>query len=372
MLPLIAAERRSKSMTLEPHTAFPQPSGDSERVWRYMDLAKFVALLLRRELHFTRLDCLEDKFEGTLPLQFRQAVMDQMLRPLTIDQAKPYVEKFIRFMNRLYAGKDVLSVPTAGSEDAHKAIVLTVAIYLMVQLAGFSRAMAGVSIDNPAALEALENADVGMRSALGELADRIKDPMIETLRDLECNPERMSSEELEHGIRSFADFMVSNIASIRKQLYVSCWHLGEWESEAMWRIYCGHGDGLAAVLPYACLRDSLTYPNTHIGKIKYVDYNNLEEFHIADTFFSVALHKRKEFGHEEEVRIVHLNLLSPDESRPEFLDIPWDAENVLEEIVISPYAKPWYTEMVKGMVERVAPKLAGKVKISSMAGPPAQ
>lgn len=360
-------------MALESHKAFPQPSGPSERAWRYMDLAKFVALLLRKELHFTRLDCLEDKFEGTLPLQFRQAILDQVMRPLTVEQAKPYVEKFLRFMNRMYAGHDVLSAPKAGCEDEHKAIVFTAVLYMYVQLSGYVYAMQGLSFDrNPAAAKALEDADVGMRSALSQLADRIKDPMIETLRDIECNQERMSPEELENGIRRFADFLVSKIASMRKQLYVSCWHLGDWESEAMWRIYCGRGDGLAVVLPYERLRDSLTYPNTHMGKVAYVDYNNLEQFQIADAFFSVALHKRKEFGHEEEVRIVHLDVLSSDDERPQALDVSWDVESAIEAIVISPYAKSWYTDVVKGVVERVAPKLAGKVKISSMGGSPAQ
>jgi hypothetical protein len=267
-----------------------------------------------------------------------------------------------------------LAAPTAGerSEDQHKVIAFAVAIYIVVQLAGLSRAMAGLSVDDPAAVEALEKAKLGMSSALGQLAERIKDPMIETLRDIEGNQERMSPEELEHGLRRFADFMVSKIASMRKQLYVSCWHLGEWESEAMWRIYCGHGDGLAIVLPYERLRDSLTYPNTHIGKIAYVAYNSLEQFEIVDAFFSLAFHKRKEFGHEEEVRIVHLDLLSSDDERPEALDVSWDVENAIEEIVISPYARSWYTDMVKGVVEKVAPKLSGKVKISSMGGPPAQ
>ena len=360
-------------MALQSHKVFLQPSDPSERAWRYMDLAKFVALLLRKELHFTRLDCLEDRFEGTLPLQFRQSILEQMMRPLAVEQARPFVAKFLRFMDLLRTRKEASGAPTAReqSEGERKVIAVTLAVYLYVQLAGFLRTMAGVSIDSLAAAEALEKAQSGWHSALSQVAEKIDDPWIAAIRDVEASQEPMSTEELEQGIRGFVDYMVSWLSSMRKQLYVSCWHLGEWESEAMWRIYCGRGDGLAIALPYEQLRDSLTYPNTHIGKIEYVAYN-LEQFQITDTFLSVALHKRREFGHEAEVRIVHLDLLSSDETRPEFLDVPWDVENAIEEVIISPYATPWYADMVKGMVERVAPKLLGKVKISSMAGPPAQ
>ena len=52
------------------------------------------------------------------------------------------------------------------------------------------------------------------------------------------------------------------------------------------------------------------------------------------------------------------------------LDVAWDVENAIEEIVISPYAKPWYAETVKRIVECVAPKLVGEVKSSSMDWPP--
>lgn len=41
-----------------------EPNGD-ETVWRYFDLAKYVDLLARRKLFFSRVGLMEDKFEGT-------------------------------------------------------------------------------------------------------------------------------------------------------------------------------------------------------------------------------------------------------------------------------------------------------------------
>src|SRR4051794_7246539 len=38
--------------------------GDDEILWRYIDVAKFMALLESQELFFCRLDKLQDKYEG--------------------------------------------------------------------------------------------------------------------------------------------------------------------------------------------------------------------------------------------------------------------------------------------------------------------
>ena len=46
---------------------FTQPEDDSIRVWRYLDLAKFIWLLENQKLYFSRLDLLGDPHEGSLP-----------------------------------------------------------------------------------------------------------------------------------------------------------------------------------------------------------------------------------------------------------------------------------------------------------------
>lgn len=48
------------------HPAFCQPPDTSARLWRYMDLARLVALLDTRSLYFARTDQLADPFEGSL------------------------------------------------------------------------------------------------------------------------------------------------------------------------------------------------------------------------------------------------------------------------------------------------------------------
>ena len=43
-------------------TAFPEV-----KVWRYMDLAKFISLIDRHQLFFSSVDLFGDPYEGTLP-----------------------------------------------------------------------------------------------------------------------------------------------------------------------------------------------------------------------------------------------------------------------------------------------------------------
>lgn len=49
---------------------------DGQALWRYMDFAKFAAMLRERGLYFPRADILEDRFEGALGLASREAAWD--------------------------------------------------------------------------------------------------------------------------------------------------------------------------------------------------------------------------------------------------------------------------------------------------------
>lgn len=49
----------------EPHPEFIQPLDPNIKVWRYLDVAKFLALLQKKKLYFCRIDQLGDPFEGS-------------------------------------------------------------------------------------------------------------------------------------------------------------------------------------------------------------------------------------------------------------------------------------------------------------------
>jgi len=59
----------------------------------------------------------------------------------------------------------------------------------------------------------------------------------------------------------------------RNLLYVSAWHMNEYESAAMWKLYLKSGEGVAIQSTVANMIDSFnkTPDQIHIGKIEYVD-----------------------------------------------------------------------------------------------------
>lgn len=50
-------------MPYHEHSAFKLPP-DGTRIWRFTDFAKFYSMLTNNSLYFSRLDKLEDRFEG--------------------------------------------------------------------------------------------------------------------------------------------------------------------------------------------------------------------------------------------------------------------------------------------------------------------
>ncbi len=175
--------------------------------------------------------------------------------------------------------------------------------------------------------------------------------------------------------QQFVEQYMATPNNLRRTIYASCWRLGNHESEAMWRLYCGTREGAALVLPYERLKSSLTDPRTYIGQVKYIDYDR--DVIRGDNVLNQVMHKRREFEHEREARIVSWQMISlPNEPARDFTNPPpaislrWEPEQHLERIVISPYADPWYLETIRDTVARISPDLVARVVASSMGEAP--
>ena len=173
--------------------------------------------------------------------------------------------------------------------------------------------------------------------------------------------------------RHLAQQMIKAPRLVRKMMYASCWCLLKHESEAMWRLYSGTGEGVALVLPYSRLKESLTDPVAFVGTMTYIDYGS--EFIQLGNMFNYVMHKRREFQHEREVRIVRMapdDIVGPDwETKlPASLALPWVAKDHVQSIVVSPYAAPWYLDTIRETVARVSPGLEDRVVASTMGGDP--
>lgn len=51
----------------EEHPTFKKPDNENSPIWRYMNLPKFISLLDKKSLFFTRADKFQDPYEGILP-----------------------------------------------------------------------------------------------------------------------------------------------------------------------------------------------------------------------------------------------------------------------------------------------------------------
>lgn len=83
---------------------FNMPANEHTTIWRYMDFTKFVSLLDKKALYFSRPDKLSDKFEGAIP---RPTVMARK----TLVSGSPIAE-------------DTLKVMSQGAQEVRKFVFL--------------------------------------------------------------------------------------------------------------------------------------------------------------------------------------------------------------------------------------------------------
>lgn len=166
----------------------------------------------------------------------------------------------------------------------------------------------------------------------------------------------ITDEEYKNLIKQLVPF--SNIN--RKFNFINCWHINEYESEAMWNLYSQSSDAIAIQTTYNKFK--LSFKNTHehvyIGKVKYIDYNK-EYIPIGNVFYPY-LHKRMSFKHERELRALvskypHLKKGESIINREvaEFgINIPVEIDTLIENVYVSPLASRWFADLVQKLIYR--------------------
>lgn len=144
----------------------------------------------------------------------------------------------------------------------------------------------------------------------------------------------------------------------RRLNYVSCWHMNEVESEAMWRLYSPSGFGIAVRSQYSRLVDALP-ANIHNGcymsTVRYVDHHT--DRLPRGNGFTYITHKRSAFAHERECRaIVWWKDPGPDreeelDERPLGMVVPIDLNSLVDEVVTSPTSPAWFSQTVQSVSE---------------------
>jgi hypothetical protein len=158
---------------------------------------------------------------------------------------------------------------------------------------------------------------------------------------------RIPSEYRENAIQQFYGFSEWT----RQWTYISCWHVNEFESAAMWDLYAKTEEAIAIETTYEHL--TLCLPDqAYIGLVEYINYN--DQIIPVNNAFHPFLFKRKSFEHEREARTIIQELPYDDEKlnteRNNTIigkNVQINTAKLIQRIYISPNAADWFTDLVK-------------------------
>lgn len=146
---------------------------------------------------------------------------------------------------------------------------------------------------------------------------------------------------------------------LRKNIYVNCWHMNEFESAAMWRLYSRLNEGIAIQSSFSMWCDSFaaTPVDIHIGVVEHMDFDR----ELYNKNFLGELHKpfvlkRKSFEHEREIRALILDHgrkseLSGDLKNGGF-KIKVNLNKLVQKVYVAPESPEWYKDDVQIILDR--------------------
>jgi hypothetical protein len=122
--------------------------------------------------------------------------------------------------------------------------------------------------------------------------------------------------------------------------------MNEFESAAMWKLHLKSDEGVAIQSTYKRLADSFkeTVPEVWIGVVNYIDYE-VQRIPTENALYPF-IYKRKSFEHERELRAV----IWDDTNQTNGLQVRINAEELVENVFVSPTAQNWFEELVKSVM----------------------
>jgi len=142
---------------------------------------------------------------------------------------------------------------------------------------------------------------------------------------------------------------------------INCWHMNEYESDAMWKLYCVGGKGIAIQSTFKRFKESFDICeniNVNIGIVSYIDYSS--DLMSAQNLFTPYLHKRISFEHEKELRAIVIKqfIIRKDEIWTPYypiengMYIPVELKTMIENVYVSPYSPEWYYDTVISVLSK--------------------
>jgi hypothetical protein len=153
------------------------------------------------------------------------------------------------------------------------------------------------------------------------------------------------------------------VAKIRelllRNILVSCWHINDHESVAMWELYANQGKGIAIRSTYRRLLNALSGASEsfYIGQVKYVDYDS--DTIVGKTLLAPFICKQRPLEHERELRVVIGGVPIGDSeiewsaSKPRGVQIPINRSELIEAVIFAPRTESWIAEAFTATMRRI-------------------
>ncbi len=140
--------------------------------------------------------------------------------------------------------------------------------------------------------------------------------------------------------------------------FISCWHVDENESYAMWKLYSNKNKAIAIKSTIFLLKKAIldTEHEFCFFPVNYIDYE--KDYIPESNAFSPFFYKRDIYMHEREFRILtdeveKINDYRTNKCRPKKgLYIKIDVNTLINAIVVSPYSSDQYNNDARALLEK--------------------
>jgi hypothetical protein len=146
---------------------------------------------------------------------------------------------------------------------------------------------------------------------------------------------------LDEGFLRMRSVQHEALKKVRLRFGVSCWHMGDYESEAMWKLYSASGQGIAIASSVQQLEESIVADDSLVvDRVRYVDFakDSVEKGHRHYTLFL----KRKSFEHERELRAT---IRLREEGKGSL--VKCDLNTLINRVHVSPFAESYLKPIVE-------------------------
>jgi hypothetical protein len=174
----------------------------------------------------------------------------------------------------------------------------------------------------------------------------------------------------------YSEYLREYTIQQKKSIGISCWHWSEYESIAMWRIYLKSNEGIVIQTTFRKLNEELSlYKEDEIfcGMVEYLNYQN-DINKPSKSKLSSFMNKRESFEFEHEMRCVFERIPINERGRKfgysiarenipklsnyfdlidkDGVNVKVNLNNIIESIVVSPFADNWFTDIVKAVTKK--------------------